>query len=50
MEQFVVTAKLGEDYYSSVVVEASDISYAINEGCKSLNCCTSDIVNISKVS
>ena len=50
MEQFVITAKLGEICYESVIVEAGDIYYAINAGCKALNCCTIDIVSIVKVS
>ena len=50
MEQFVVTAKLGENNYDSAIVEAGDIYYAITAGCEALNCYASDIVNISKVS
>ena len=50
MEQFVVTAKLGESYYDSVIVEVGDIYYAINAGCEALNCCAIDIVSIVKVS
>lgn len=50
MEQYVVTAKLGESYYDSQIVEAGDISYAIVAGCDALGCCASDIVSIVKVS
>ena len=50
MEQFVVTAKLGENYYDSAIIEAGDIYYAVNAGCEALNCCASDIVSIVKVS
>ena len=50
MEQFVVTAKLGDNYYDSAIVEAGDIYYAITAGCESLNCCAIDIVSIVKVS
>ena len=50
MEQFVVTAKLGESYYDSAIVEAGDIYYAINAGCEALDCCASDIISVVKVS
>ena len=50
MEQFIVTAKLSESYYDSVIVEVGDIYYAINAGCEALNCCAIDIVSIVKVS
>lgn len=50
MEQFVITAKLGESCYDSVIVEAGDNYYAINAECKALDCCAIDIVSIVKVS
>ena len=50
MEQFVVTAKLGESYYDSAIVEAGDIYYAITAGCEALNCCSEQIINIVKIS
>lgn len=50
MEQFVVTAKIGESYYESVIVEVSDIYDAIKAGYEAINCRAIDIVSIFKVS
>lgn len=50
MTQYVITVKLGEDYYEALKVYADDISEAISEGCNALDCSSSDIVSIVKVS
>lgn len=48
MISWIVTCKLGEDYYDSISVRCDDIYSAIGVACDSLHCSSEDVVSVFK--